>query len=173
MANAPPRLRPEQGAWKCEGGFGSLQPRHPSYKLSHLVGNSSNLAKKKFERGREGGGKKGREDGQRLPHRAWSCDCEKRLLRCLQRNPQTEEGFYLSVRWDWKRQQKVISQEVQRRGSERGKGERSTQRGEAEVDMESFGVLLDPGCEINWREGATQKRQNHKTTTKHKHSPLR
>lgn len=173
IANAPPRLQPEQGAWKCEGGFGSLQSRHPLYKLSHLVGNSSNLAKRKFERGREGGGKKGREDGQRLPHRAWSCDCEKRLLRCLQRNPQTEEGFYLTVRWDWKRQQKVISREVQRRGSERGKGERSTQRGETEVDMESLGVLLDPGCEINWREGATQKRQNHKTTTKHKHSPLR
>lgn len=49
------------------------------------------------------------EDEQRLPRRAWSCNCEKRLLHYLHRTPQTEEGFYLSVLWDQKRQQKVIS----------------------------------------------------------------
>lgn len=59
-----------------------------SHKLSHLVENCSNLAKRKLERGREGGGgREGGEDGQRLPRRAWSCNCEKRLLHYLHRTP--------------------------------------------------------------------------------------
>lgn len=80
-----------------------------STELSYLVGKCSDLVNRKLERGREEGKGECGEDGQRLPHRAWSCDCEKRLLRYLHRTPQTEEGFYLSVLWDWKRQQKVIS----------------------------------------------------------------
>lgn len=94
----------------------------------------------------------------------------KDFLRCLQRNPQTEEGFYLSVRWDWKRQQKVISREA-RQKKKRGwgwgelrRGERNTQRGETEVDVGEFAEFsLDPGCEAHWREGRTQsdKKENH------------
>lgn len=59
-----------------------------SHKLSHLVENCSNLAKRKLERGKEGGGgREGGEDEQRLPRRAWSCNCEKRLLHYLHRTP--------------------------------------------------------------------------------------
>lgn len=45
----------------------------------------------------------------------------KDFLRCLQRNPQTEEGFYLSVRRDWKRQQKVISREARQKKKKKKK----------------------------------------------------
>lgn len=100
-------------------------------------------------------------------------------MRCLQRNPQTEEGFYLSVRWDWRRQQKVISREKKRGWGwgELWRGERNTQRGETEVDVGEFAEFsLDPGCEVHWREGTTQsdkKKNPHKTTTKHKHGAVR
>lgn len=96
----------------------------------------------------------------------------KDFLRCLQRNPQTEEGFYLSVRWDWKRQQKVISREArQKKGGDGGgaveRGKKHTERGETEVDVgELAEFLLDPGCEVHWRERTTQSgKKNPKTTT--------
>lgn len=82
-----------------------------------------------------GGGGEGRGErtGRGFLAEPGAATVRKDFLRCLQRNPQTEEGFYLSVRWDWKRQQKVISREARQKKEGGGVG-RAVERGKKHTE---------------------------------------